>query len=194
MLGILGPSGSGKSTLLHLVGILDVPTSGKVFVDGVDASQLSENERAELRATKIGFVFQFFNLIPRLNALKNVALPMALMKVPRGQRERKARDLLDIVGLSQRWNHRPAELSGGERQRVAIARAMANDPAMILTDEPTGNLDTKTGSEIVELFTTLNQEKGKAMVLVTHDSTVLGACSRVIHLRDGQIWRVETND
>lgn len=188
-IGIFGPSGSGKSTLLHLIGVLDVPTSGRVYIEGVDVSRLDEDRRAELRARKIGFVFQFFNLIPRLNALENVALPMAFAGVPRSERVKRALELLELVGLRDRWNHKPSELSGGESQRVAIARALANDPAIILADEPTGNLDTKTGDEIVKLFKRLNEEEGKTIVIVTHDQAVVKACRRVIYLRDGTIQR-----
>jgi len=188
-LGIFGPSGSGKSTLLHLIGVLDVPTSGRVIIDGVDVSKLDEDKRAELRANKIGFVFQFFNLIPRLNALENIALPMAFMGVPRSKRRERALELLDLVGLRDRWNHKPTELSGGEGQRVAIARALANDPSIILADEPTGNLDSRTGKEIVNLFERLNEEDGKTIVIVTHDQTIAEACRRIIYLRDGVIYK-----
>ncbi len=188
-LGIFGPSGSGKSTLLHLIGVLDVPTCGKVMMDGVDVSKLDEDRRAELRARKIGFVFQFFNLIPRLNALENFALPMAFLGVPRSTRKEIALKLLDLVNLQDRWSHKPAELSGGERQRVAIARALANDPSIILADEPTGNLDSKTGEEIVKLFKRLNEEQGKTVVIVTHDQVIAEACDRIIYLRDGVIYK-----
>ena len=188
-LGIFGPSGSGKSTLLHLIGVLDVPTSGRVIIDGVDVSKLDEDKRAELRANKIGFVFQFFNLIPRLNALENIALPMAFTGVPRSKRRERALELLDLVGLRDRWNHKPTELSGGEGQRVAIARALANDPSIILADEPTGNLDSRTGKEIVNLFERLNEEDGKTIVIVTHDQTIAEACRRIIYLRDGVIYK-----
>ncbi|RLG50407.1 MAG: macrolide ABC transporter ATP-binding protein [Thermoproteota archaeon] len=188
-LGIFGPSGSGKSTLLHLIGVLDLPTSGRVIIEGVDVSKLNEDKRAELRAKKIGFVFQFFNLIPRLNALENVALPMAFMGVPRSERRERALKLLDLVDLRDRWNHKPNELSGGEEQRVAIARALANDPSIILADEPTGNLDSKTGKEIVNLFKRLNEEEGKTIVIVTHDQTIAEVCRRIIYLRDGVIYK-----
>jgi len=186
-MSIMGPSGSGKTTLLNLIGALDRPTEGRILVDGVDLSKLKDNELAEFRNRKIGFVFQFFNLIPRLTALGNVELPMALAGVPREERRRRALELLKMVGLSGRVNHKPSEMSGGEQQRVAIARALSNNPSIVLCDEITGNLDEKTGMEIIALLRRLNQEKGQTFIIVTHDPVVAKACDRVAYLRDGVI-------
>lgn len=184
---VFGPSGSGKSTLLHVLGALDRPDEGEVFVDGIDLSTLNDNELAEVRLRKIGFVFQFFNLLPRLIALKNVELPLMLADVPEQESSEKARELLKLVGLEKRMNHRPTELSGGEQQRVAIARALANDPRIVLADEPSGNLDTVTGLEIAKLMRYLNEEKGQTFVVVTHESSIAEVANRVIHLKDGLI-------
>jgi len=186
-MAIMGPSGSGKSTLLNMVGALDRPTSGKVFINGVDLSKLNDNQVAELRNREIGFIFQFFNLIPRMDARGNVELPMAIAGVSRGQRHRRAIELLDIVGLADRADHKPSQLSGGEQQRVAIARALANEPGLILADELTGNLDTKTGEEIMHLLRMLNKEEGKTFILITHDPAVGQNTDRLIQLRDGVI-------
>ncbi len=183
---VLGPSGSGKSTLLHMMGILDVPTSGKIYVDGKEVSQLSEDERARIRGKKIGFVFQLFNLIPSLNALENVAIPMMIYGVGKKEREERARELLEKMGLGERLTHKPSELSGGQRQRVAIARALANQPDVILADEPTGNLDSKSGHEVVETFTKLNKE-GKTVVVVTHDEDIAKHAKRIIRIKDGEV-------
>jgi len=188
---VFGPSGSGKSTLLHVLGGLDRPDQGMVFIDGIDLSSLPDNELAEIRLHKIGFVFQFFNLLPRLTALQNVELPLALANVPEEEAIKKAREMLKLVGLEERISHRPIELSGGEQQRVAIARALINDPKIVLADEPTGNLDTATGSEIVHLMRRLNEEKGQTFVVVTHDSSVAEAAHRILHLKDGKILRIE---
>lgn len=187
LIAIFGPSGSGKSTLLHVIGGLDRPDEGVVLVDGVDLYKLGGNEIADTRLKKIGFVFQFFNLLPRLSSLKNVELPLALADVPSKKAEQKAVEMLSLVGLKERINHKPSELSGGEQQRVAIARALINDPEIILADEPTGNLDTKTGQEIVQLMRRLNQEQGKTFIIVTHDLHVAETASRVFYLRDGKI-------
>lgn len=183
---LMGPSGSGKSTLMHILGCLDTPTSGKYLFNGADTSHLSDNELARLRNKEFGFVFQNFNLLPRLSALANVELPMLYAGVGRKERLRRATELLTMVGLGDRLNHRSNELSGGEMQRVAIARALANSPAVILADEPTGNLDSRTGSEIMHLFDTLAQE-GNTVILVTHDKTVADHARRTIKLKDGKI-------
>jgi putative ABC transport system ATP-binding protein len=185
---IMGPSGSGKSTILHIAGCLDRPTSGKVFVDKKDVSKLSDNELARIRRDKIGFVFQFFYLIPSLTALGNVMLPMIFSGK---QNRKKAEKLLDDVGLSERKDHLPAQLSGGERQRVAIARAMANDPAVIMADEPTGNLDSKSGKEIIDYLIKLNKEKEMTLIIVTHDKSIASNADRIIYLKDGKIIREE---
>lgn len=193
-LAIMGPSGSGKSTLMNLIGCLDKPTAGQLFVDGSDVMRLSDRKLAQLRGRTIGFVFQTFNLIPRVSALHNVMLPMGFVDaVPKRKRKRRAVQLLEQVGLGERVGHMPSELSGGERQRVAIARALANDPRMILADEPTGNLDTKTGHSILELFRELN-EQGRTIVVVTHDPNVAAYAERIIHLVDGLIEGVEDKE
>jgi len=182
---ILGPSGSGKSTLLHVIGGLDRPDEGTVFIDGEDIFTLSSNQLADVRLHKIGFVFQFFNLLPRLSALKNVELPLTLADVREKETTEKAKKLLALVGLGERMHHRPSELSGGEQQRVAIARALINDPKIILADEPTGNLDTKTGWEIVELMKNLNAKKEQTFIIVTHDPSIAEKADRIIYVKDG---------
>lgn len=186
-MAIMGPSGSGKSTLLNMIGALDRPTSGKVLIRGVDISTLSDNDLADLRNREIGFIFQFFNLIPRMDALGNVELPMAIAGVPRRERKERAAELLELVGLGDRFDHKPSQLSGGEQQRVAIARALVNDPSVLLCDEVTGNLDSKTGDEIMHLLRELNKEQGKTFVIVTHDPAVAQMTDRLVHIRDGQI-------
>ncbi len=183
---IMGPSGSGKSTLMNLIGCLDRPTEGKVKVDGEDVSKLSDDGLAEIRREKIGFIFQQFNLIPRLTARENVELPMWFAGMNKEERIRRALDLLDRVGIANRANHKPSELSGGESQRVAIARALANDPDIILADEPTGNLDTHSGEEILKLLEGLNK-KGKTLIMVTHDPEFGGRAKRSIQIKDGSI-------
>ena len=190
---VMGPSGSGKSTLLNLVGCLDTPTEGTVVVDGRDVTVLSDRERTRLRGRRIGFVFQTFNLMPRLSALENVALPMVARGVPREERTGRARDLLDRVGLGDRADHRPSELSGGQRQRVGVARALANDPALLLADEPTGNLDTETGDRIMDLFAELNAA-GNTILLVTHERHIAEESDRIVHLLDGRVEREESVD
>ena len=182
---ILGKSGSGKSTSLNMVGCLDIPTKGKVYLDRQDISKLDENELARIRGKKIGFVFQTFNLIPSLNAIENVMLPMLFQGVPEDTRRRKASELLNLVGLGGRMLHKQAELSGGERQRVAIARALINDPEIILADEPTGNLDSKTGMEIMNIFKNLHKQK-KTIVMITHDKYLASYAKRIVHLKDGR--------
>jgi len=184
---VVGPSGSGKSTLLHMIGCLDRPTKGEVILDGIDVSKLSDNELSRIRAEKIGFVFQFFNLYPTLTALENVELPMMIVEKNRKERKRRARELLKIVGMEKRAEHLPSQLSGGERQKVAIARALANDPPLILADEPTGNLDSKSGKEIVALLDKLQEEKGKTIVMVTHMQDIAKFAERLIYLKDGEI-------
>jgi putative ABC transport system ATP-binding protein len=188
---IFGPSGSGKSTLLHILGGLDRPDKGEVFIDGINLSALSDNELADVRLRKIGFVFQFFNLLPRLTALQNVELPLALADLPEEEAVRRAEEMLRLVGLEDRISHRPSELSGGEQQRVAIARALINNPKIVLADEPTGNLDTTTGLEIVRLMQRLNKEKRQTFVVVTHDPGVAEASHRILYLKDGRIQRIE---
>lgn len=184
---VFGPSGSGKSTLLHVLGGLDRPDEGEVFIDGIGFSTLNDNELAEIRLRKIGFVFQFFNLLPRLTALRNVELPLTLADVPEKDSIKKARDMLSLVGLEDRMTHRPSELSGGEQQRVAMARALINNPKIVLADEPTGNLDTSTGLEITYLMKRLNEEKGQTFVVVTHDPAIAERADRIVYLKDGAI-------
>jgi putative ABC transport system ATP-binding protein len=183
---IIGPSGSGKSTMLHIIGALDRPTSGDVFIDGKDVSEMNDNQLARLRGRKIGFVFQAFNLIPRLTALENVMLPMWFAEREYEDRKRRAEMLMETVGLGKRIHHTPTKLSGGERQRVAVARALANEPDMIVADEPTGNLDTKTGAEIIKLLRSIN-EHGTTLIIVTHDNSIARVAERIIHMMDGKI-------
>ena len=186
-MAIMGPSGSGKSTLLNMMGALDKPTSGTVLIRGVDISTLNDNQLADLRNKEIGFIFQFFNLISRMKALANVELPMAIAGVPRSERRERATKLLEMVGLGERMHHKPTELSGGEQQRVAIARALVNDPSVLLCDEVTGNLDSGTGDDIMQLMRTLNSEQGKTFVLITHDPVVAQSTDRLVTLHDGEI-------
>jgi len=187
MVSIVGPSGSGKSTLLNLIGGLDRPTSGEIALDGARLEGASDDERTRIRRDKIGFVFQFFNLLPTLTSLENVSLPLHLRGWPRKKTEERARELLRLVQLGDRMDHLPEELSGGERQRVAIARALAIYPPILLADEPTGNLDTQTGEEILKLIHELHGRLGSTVLIVTHDPTVAGSCSRTIMLRDGRV-------
>ncbi|MFB0558334.1 MAG: ABC transporter ATP-binding protein [Candidatus Bathyarchaeia archaeon] len=186
-MAIMGPSGSGKSTLLNMIGALDKPTSGRVYINGVDISTLNDNQLADLRNSYIGFIFQFFNLIPRMDALGNVELPMTIKGLSRRDRRERATKLLEMVGLGERMDHRPSQLSGGEHQRVAIARALVNDPSVLLCDEVTGNLDSKTGYEIMHLLRDLNEEEGKTFVIITHDPAVAQLTDRLIQLHDGAI-------
>ena len=191
MVAIMGPSGSGKSTLMNIIGCLDVPTDGTYKLDGVDVSELSDMQLAAIRCRKIGFVFQSFNLLSRTTARANVELPLIYGGMRGRQRREQAEEMLTLVGLGDRQDHRPNELSGGQQQRVAIARALANNPAMILADEPTGNLDSKTSVEIMELFQRLNREQDITIVFVTHDPETAAYCQRVIHVRDGLVERDE---
>lgn len=184
MISIMGPSGSGKSTLMNLIGCLDRPTSGKYLLDGKDVSNLNDDELAEIRNKKIGFVFQSFNLLPQATTVANVALPLVYSDV--GNKHERALEALELVGMSQRAKHRPSEISGGEQQRVAIARALVNNPALILADEPTGNLDTQTSKGIMALLKRLNSQ-GITIVLVTHEDDIAAYTNRTIHLRDGKI-------
>jgi putative ABC transport system ATP-binding protein len=190
---VMGPSGSGKSTLLNLVGGLDTPTAGSVMVNGRDLAALTEAERARVRGRDVGFVFQTFNLMPRLTAVQNVALPLVFQGVDRGQRRERAADLLADVGLGDRTDHLPSELSGGQRQRVAIARALAGDPALLLADEPTGNVDTDTGERIMREFAQLH-DAGNTILLVTHERRIAEHAERIVHVRDGEIRDTETLD
>lgn len=183
---ILGPSGSGKSTLLHIIGLLDSPSEGKVFVDGVDTTDMNSDEKAKERAQKIGFVFQFFNLIPSLSAVENVELPLTIYDVPKDERRKKSIALLTRLGLAKRLDHLPNMLSGGERQRVAIARALINDPEIVLADEPTGNLDSKTGADVLKILQELHKE-GRTIVIITHDRSITKLTERVINIRDGKL-------
>lgn len=190
-LSIVGPSGSGKTTLFNMVGGLDRPSQGKVYIDGVDISKLDAYELAWLRCRKIGYIFQTFNLIQVLTALENVALPTVFAGLPRDEGLEKAQKLLSNVGLGDRVDHRPTELSAGQQQRVAIARAMANDPAIILADEPTGNLDLNTGMEIIDLLHGLNKTRGMTLIAATHDLKMIKASDRIVWMRDGKIEKIE---
>jgi len=183
---IVGPSGSGKSTMMNLVGALDLASCGDIFLDNQNIEHLGESELAQIRGKKIGFVFQTFNLIPTLTALENVSLPMMFQDYSSEERNERARKLLEDIGLGHRLNHRPEELSGGERQRVAIARALANDPEVILADEPTGNLDSKTGNDVIETLKKLNAQ-GKTIIMVTHDLEKAKQVKKIIRLRDGEV-------
>ncbi|KUK15354.1 MAG: ABC transporter related [Petrotoga mobilis] len=189
---IIGPSGSGKSTLLQILGCLDKPTKGNIYIENVEISKMKDRELAKVRNKKIGFVFQSFNLLPKLSALENVELPLIYAGVSPKKRREIAKEQLELVGLGDRINHRPTQLSGGQQQRVAIARALANDPAFLLADEPTGNLDTKSGEEILQIFRKLN-DMGKTLVVVTHDMRMLDEGSKTIKLLDGKIQSIEVN-
>ena len=185
---IVGASGSGKSTLMNMIGVLDRPTEGTYWRDGTDVQDAQDDELSQIRNRKIGFVFQNFNLISRTNARKNVELPMMYAGIPQKKRTQRAEELLDLVGMADRMDHQPNELSGGQKQRVAIARAMANDPAIILADEPTGALDSKTGRMVMDLFHRLNREQGKTIVLITHNQELAAETSRVLTMRDGILY------
>ena len=186
-ISIVGSSGSGKTTMMNIIGILDRPTQGGYLLDGVDVSKAGDRELSLIRNQKIGFVFQTYNLISRTSALKNVELPMLYGKVGRRERADRARELLEMVGMEERMSHNPDELSGGQKQRVAIARAMANNPAIILADEPTGALDSRTGRMIMDIFQKLNQEQGKTIVLITHSQELAEETQRIVTLKDGEI-------
>jgi len=193
-LSIVGPSGSGKSTLMNLIGVLDRPTEGAYNLDGTAVNRARDDELSAIRNRKIGFVFQNFNLISRTNAQKNVELPMMYAGISGGKRAARARELLDMVGMGDRMNHQPNELSGGQKQRVAIARAMANDPAIILADEPTGALDSKTGRMVMDLFHQLNREKGKTIVLITHNRELAMETDRFVTMQDGRLSVGDTGE
>lgn len=191
---IMGPSGSGKTTLFNMIGGLDKPSSGSVFIDEIDISQLDAYELAWLRCRKIGYIFQTFNIIQVMTALENVTLPMVFAGIPDDEARERGMDLLDLVGLKKRFLHKPFELSGGQQQRVAIARALANDPAIILADEPTGNLDLATGEEIIKLLKLLSREKGVTIISATHDLKMLNVSDRVIWISDGKIEKIEKRE
>ena len=190
---IVGPSGSGKSTLMNMIGVLDRPTSGEYILDGINVGEADDSKLSEIRNQKIGFVFQTYNLISKTNALKNIELPMLYAGMDRATRIKKAKELLKLVEMEDREKHLPEELSGGQKQRVAIARAMANDPAIILADEPTGALDSKTGRLVMDLFHKLNKEKKKTIVLITHSNELASETDKIISIRDGNIISVEDN-
>ena len=189
-IAIMGSSGSGKSTLLNAVGALDVPTKGTISLDGNDIAKLSESDLAQIRGRKIGFIFQAFNLVPSLSAIENVMLPMTFQGIPRSERINRATRLLDAVGLKDKMRNLPNQLSGGQKQRVAIARSLSNNPDVILADEPTGNLDSKTGQEILILLKNLQKNEGKTLIMVTHDSKLAEQAERIAHLSDGQVVKI----
>ncbi len=193
-LAIMGPSGSGKSTLFNMIGGLDKPTDGMVFIDEVDIAALDSYELAWLRCRKIGYIFQSFNLLPMLTALENVTMPMIFANVSQDESRERGYDLLKAVGLGDRWSHRPGRMSGGQQQRVAVARALANNPAIVLADEPTANLDFKTGEEIISLLKELTKEMGVTVISATHDHKMLDICDRVVWINDGLIERIEERE
>jgi putative ABC transport system ATP-binding protein len=190
---IMGPSGSGKSTAMNMIGCLDVPTRGRIFLEGTDISRLSESNLAQIRGRKIGFIFQQFNLLNTMTALENVMLPMTFQGIGEEERLRRGSELLELVQLGERMDHRPTELSGGQQQRVAIARSLANDPEVILADEPTGNLDSNSGSSVLEFLKKLHKEKGKTIIMVTHDPNLAKQAERTAYLMDGRIVKITKN-
>ena len=193
-ISLMGPSGSGKSTLFNMIGALDGPTGGRVYIDGQDMSQLSRSQIAWFRCHRVGYIFQSYNLLPVMSALENVTLPMIFAGLSNRDRNKKGEELLNLVGLGDRSHHRPDELSGGQRQRVAIARAFANDPTIILADEPTANLDTITGREIIDLIRNLNRGKGVTVISATHDLKMLDVSDRIVDIRDGLVERIRNRD
>ena len=193
-ISLMGPSGSGKSTLFNMIGALDGPTGGRVYIDGQDMSRLSRSQIAWFRCHRVGYIFQSYNLLPVMSALENVTLPMIFAGLSNKDRNRKGEELLNLVGLGDRSHHRPDELSGGQRQRVAIARAFANDPTIILADEPTANLDTITGREIIDLIRDLNRGKGVTVISATHDLKMLDVSDRIVDIRDGLVERIRNRD
>ncbi|MBN1156210.1 ABC transporter ATP-binding protein [Candidatus Woesearchaeota archaeon] len=193
-LAIMGPSGSGKSTAVNMVGCLDIPTKGEIFLDGKNIAHLEESELAQIRGRKIGFIFQQFNLIGTLTALENITLPMMFQGIPKAEREKKAKALLEMVGLGDRITHKPTELSGGQQQRVAIARALSVDPDVILADEPTGNLDSKTGLMVMDFLKKLHRDEKKTIVMVTHDQRIAKQAERIEYLHDGRIVKSFDSD
>lgn len=193
-LAIMGPSGSGKSTFFNQLGALDQPTEGRVFFDGQSVFELGESEQAWFRCNRIGYIFQTFNLIPVMSAIQNVMLPMTFQGASQEDAQQRAEQILQRVGLGQRMHHKPFELSGGQQQRVAVARALANDPAVILADEPTGNLDTKTGNEIIDLLRELNRDRQVTVICATHDPKMLARCDRVCWIRDGLLEKVSSGE
>lgn len=188
---IVGPSGCGKSTLLNMIGALDIPTSGNVYIDGIDITTLTPSQLAGIRNRKIGFIFQSFNLIPRLNALDNVALPLVVMGFPKREAKKKAYAALQQLGLEHRWNHKPSAMSGGEQQRVAVIRALVTDPSILLGDEPTGNLDSKNTQAMTQLLKEMNERTGKTIIIITHNLEVANEAHRIIFIRDGKVEREE---
>jgi len=192
-LSIMGPSGSGKSTAMNMIGCLDIPTKGVIFLDGKDISNMSESNLAQIRGKKIGFIFQQFNLIPTLTALENVMLPMIFQNIQKRERIERAKKLLEMVGLGDRMDHKPNELSGGQQQRVAIARSLSNNPEVILADEPTGNLDSKTGTTVLDFLKKLHMTEGKTIIMVTHDEDVAKKADRIEYLKDGKIIKTLKN-
>ncbi len=191
-ISIIGPSGSGKSTLLQILGLLDYPTSGNLSIDGILTTQMSDTERATFRGKKVGFIFQSFHLISTITALENVMLPMMFYDVPAAERERRATEVLTRLGMGDRLDHLPSELSGGQRQRVAIARSLVNEPTILLADEPTGNLDSKSGAAVIEIFRQIHNE-GKTLIIVTHDPNIASVAQKTIHIKDGMVEKVEHN-
>ncbi len=190
---IMGPSGSGKSTAVNMIGCLDVPTAGRVLLENHDISKLKESELAQIRGRKIGFIFQQFNLVPTLTAIENVMLPMIFQGIPEQARTKKAKELLELVDLKERMSHRPSELSGGQQQRVAIARALSNDPEVILADEPTGNLDSRTGANVLDFLEGLHKKEKKTIIMVTHDANLAKVAERAEFLKDGKIVKKINN-